>query len=68
MFRVMGVKGIRIGPPRRPLPRSTVALCRSMRRKLRSEDAEEANFGFICEEAPGTDPAPKCARLPERMW
>src|SRR6266478_4859781 len=29
-------------------------LDRSMGRKLRSKDAEEANFGFFSEEAPGT--------------
>jgi hypothetical protein len=42
--------------------------CRSMGRKLRSEDAEEANFGFFCEEVLGPDPALNCARLPDRMW
>ena len=29
-------------------------LDRSIGRKLRSKDAEEANFGFFSEEAPGT--------------
>jgi hypothetical protein len=29
-------------------------LDRSMGRKLRSKDPEEANFGFFSEEAPGT--------------
>jgi hypothetical protein len=54
---------IRISPPRRPFgifPVAQIGRLPSMDRKLRSEDAEAANFGFFCEEAPGTGP---CAQV-----
>ena len=45
-----------------------------MGRKLRSEGAEEADFGFFCEEAPGTGPcaqvraAARADVVGERRW